>query len=35
MYATGRGLPKDNVCACIWFNLSAAQGNQNAAKTET
>ena len=32
MYANGQGVPQDYVRAHMWFNLSAAQGNQGAAK---
>ena len=32
MYATGKGVPQDYVRAHMWFNLSAAQGIQNAAR---
>ena len=28
MYASGLGVPQDYVLAHMWFNLSAAQGNQ-------
>ena len=31
-YYTGRGVPIDFVLAHMWFNLSAAQGTENAAK---
>jgi TPR repeat protein len=30
MYAEGRGVPQDYVRAHMWFNLSAAQGDQKA-----
>ena len=33
MYAEGRGVPQDYVRAHMWFSLSAAQGEQKAAKT--
>ena len=32
LYARGDGVPTDNVRAYMWFSLSAAQGNQQAAK---
>jgi hypothetical protein len=32
MYGNGRGVPQDYVAAHMWFNLSAAQGNANAAE---
>jgi hypothetical protein len=32
MYRDGLAVPKDDVRAHMWFNLSAAAGNQNAAK---
>lgn len=32
MYAYGRGVPQDYVLAHMWFNLAAAQGDQNAVK---
>jgi hypothetical protein len=31
--ANGRGVPQDYIEACKWFNLSAAQGNQDAVKS--
>ena len=31
MYDNGHGVPQDHVLAHMWFNLSAAQGNQLAA----
>jgi TPR repeat protein len=31
MYDNGHGVPQDHVLAYMWFNLSAAQGNQLAA----
>jgi TPR repeat protein len=30
MYASGNGVPEDLVSAHMWFNLSAAQGNETA-----
>ena len=30
MYANGDGVPKDLLFAYMWFNLSAAQGNETA-----
>ena len=30
MYAKGEGVPQDYVLTHMWFNLSAAQGNDNA-----
>jgi hypothetical protein len=30
MYAEGQGVPQDNVYAHMWFNLAAADGNENA-----
>ena len=30
MYANGNGVPEDLVFAYMWFNLSAAQGNETA-----
>ena len=32
IYAKGRGVPQDYVRAHMWFSLSAAQGEQKAAK---
>jgi len=32
MYANGQGVPQDDVRAHMWSNLSAAQGDQGAAK---
>ena len=32
MYASGKGVPKDYVAAHMWFNLAAAQGDEDAAK---
>jgi uncharacterized protein len=32
MYAQGQGVPQDYVRAHMWLNLSAAQGDQDAAK---
>ena len=32
MYSKGRGVPQDLVSAYMWFNLSAAQGNEDANK---
>ena len=32
MYAEGRGVPQDYVRAHMWFNLSAAKGEQRAVK---
>jgi TPR repeat protein len=32
MYAKGQGVPQDYVKAHMWFNLSAAQGEQDAAE---
>jgi len=32
MYATGHGVPQDDVTAHLWFSLSAAQGDEDAAK---
>lgn len=32
MYADGQGVPIDLVSAHLWYNLSAAQGYENAAK---
>ena len=32
MYAEGKGVPQDHVLAHMWFNLSAAQGNEKARK---
>jgi len=32
MYATGEGVPKDDVLAYMWYNLAAAQGKQLAAR---
>ena len=30
MYLQGKGVPQDNVLAHMWFNLSAAQGSEDA-----
>ena len=30
MYSRGDGVPEDIVLACMWYNLSAAQGNESA-----
>jgi len=30
MYAEGRGVPKDDVLAYMWVNLSGAHGDENA-----
>ena len=30
MYATGRGVPQDNVQAWAWFDIAAGQGDKNA-----
>ena len=30
MYAEGEGVPQDNVLAYMWFNLAAAQGDEDA-----
>jgi TPR repeat protein len=30
MYAIGEGVPEDRVLAYMWFNLSAAQGQEGA-----
>lgn len=30
MYLQGKGVPQDNVLAYIWFNLSAARGQEDA-----
>lgn len=35
MYANGQGVPIDFVSAYIWYELSAAQGNDNAAKNRS
>jgi TPR repeat protein len=32
MYNNGQGVPQDYVLTHMWFNLSAAQGDQAAAK---
>ena len=32
MYAEGRGVPKDDVLAYMWANLSIAQGNEKASE---
>jgi hypothetical protein len=32
MYGNGQGVPQDYVLAHMWFNLSAAQGDQLGAK---
>ena len=32
MFATGQGVPQDYVSAHMWFNLSAARGQEGAAK---
>jgi uncharacterized protein len=32
MYANGQGVPEDNVLAYMWFNLAAAQGDEDAKK---
>jgi TPR repeat protein len=32
MYASGRGVPQDYVAAHMWFSLSAAQDDDDAAK---
>jgi TPR repeat protein len=32
MYASGQGVPQDDVTAHLWFSLSAAQGDEDAAK---
>ena len=29
-YASGEGVPEDDVLAYMWYNLAAAQGNENA-----
>jgi len=31
MYASGHGVPQDDVTAHLWFSLSAAQGDEDAA----
>jgi peptidoglycan hydrolase-like protein with peptidoglycan-binding domain len=33
MYASGKGVLQDYIKAHVWFNISAAQGNENAAAT--
>jgi TPR repeat protein len=30
MYASGKGLPRDDVTAYMWFSLSASAGNADA-----
>jgi hypothetical protein len=30
MYASGRGVPQNDVMAYVWFSVSAAQGHENA-----
>ena len=30
MYVGGRGVPEDDVLAYMWWNLAAAQGNEDA-----
>jgi uncharacterized protein len=30
MYSNGEGVPEDNVLAYMWFNLAAAQGDEDA-----
>jgi len=30
LYFTGEGVPKDAVLACSWFNIAAANGNEQA-----
>jgi uncharacterized protein len=32
MYANGRGVPQDYILAHMWYNLTAAQGDQDAIK---
>ena len=32
MYANGQGVPQDYVLAHMWFNLAAAQGNEDGKK---
>ena len=32
MYAKGQGVLQDNVLAHMWYNLGAANGNENGAK---
>jgi TPR repeat protein len=32
LYATGRGVPLDNVLAHMWFSLAAAAGDADAAR---
>jgi TPR repeat protein len=31
MFYLGKGTPKDNVMAYVWWNIAAAQGNESAA----
>ncbi len=33
MYGAGEGVPRDHVRAHMWWDLSAAQGNKDAAKS--
>ena len=32
IYANGEGVPKNDIAAYMWFNLSAAQGDKEASK---
>jgi TPR repeat protein len=34
MYDNGEGVPEDNVLAYMWFNLAAAQGNEDAQRNK-
>ena len=34
MYANGEGVPEDDIVAYVWFNLSAAQGNETAQRNK-
>jgi TPR repeat protein len=34
IFGHGRGTPKDNVMAYVWFNIAAAQGNEKAKEIE-
>ena len=34
MYAKGQGVPQDYVRAHMWFNIAAAQGDQDAVKNK-
>ena len=34
MYRNGEGVPEDKVLAYMWWNLAAANGNENASKNK-